>query len=458
MSDPPALMFIALALWAAVSLAQEGSARAALALGACASAAIGCRPQLALAVLPMLAAALWQAPGWRRRGEALAVFTLVSLAWFLPLVLATGGLEGFLSYQGRQASYVAAHDAARIVSRARVFAIFVGHPWGPRWLSLPVLLPALAGGARLLWLRRKTVLPLATLSTVHLAFCLLVMDPADGVRYVLPAVLGIAFAAAGGYEIVASQWRLPALTWIFTGLVLAASAAYAWPVLRVRSTTPSPAAQAVAWVQQNLTHKAMFLVEHDMEAHAAYMLAGYDLAPVDEGLSRATRRPRAPLYLFSEGESGWPGAVTFRWPDSDAYRRLTRNHYRVVSLSPIPTGQRFQIVRGIYGWEPTNRQARWRWMDAGASLLVFPRGAARGVAVELALDATAPIPANSVAVSVDGAPAATMEVPRGGRRTVELPIPSQGSVEITFRSVRSFEAPDGRRLAVQLLAVERIPR
>ena len=64
---------------------------AAVALGAAASAAVGCRPQLALAVLPMLAVALWQTPGWRRRGEALAAFTLVSLLWFVPLLAATGG-------------------------------------------------------------------------------------------------------------------------------------------------------------------------------------------------------------------------------------------------------------------------------------------------------------------------------------------------------------------------------
>src|SRR5215203_53016 len=462
MSDPPALMFIALALWAAVCLAEAGSARAAWALGACASAAIGCRPQLAMAVLPMLAAALWQAPTWRRRGEAVAAFTLVSLLWFAPLVAATGGLERFLDYQARQASYVAAHDAtsSRTVSRARVFAIFVGHPWGARWLSLPVLLAALAGGAGLLRFRRKTVLPLAVLSGAQLAVCLLVMDPADGVRYALPAVLGIAFAAAVGFEAVAGLWRLPALVWVFTACALAASAAYAWPVLRVRSATPSPPAQAVAWVERHQTAKTMFLVEHEMEAHASYLLAGHDLAPVDEGLRRAARRPRAPLYLFSEGESGWPGAVTFRWPDSDAYRRLTRNHYRVVSLSPIPKGQRFLIVRGINGWEPTNREARWRWMDADAALRIFPRGTARAVAVKLALDPAFPLASSSVAVSVNGGPATTVEIARGTQRTVELPLPPAGPVEIAFRSAHSFVPPgrDTRRLAVQLLAVERIPR
>ena len=70
MSDPPALMFVSLALWAG-----GGAVAGRLGPGRdrprrAASAAIGCRPQLALAVLPMLAVALWQAPSWRRRGEA----------------------------------------------------------------------------------------------------------------------------------------------------------------------------------------------------------------------------------------------------------------------------------------------------------------------------------------------------------------------------------------------------
>jgi hypothetical protein len=199
-----------------------------------------------------------------------------------------------------------------------------------------------------------------------------------------------------------------------------------------------------------------------MEAHASYLLQGYDLAPVGEGLSRAARRPWAPLYLLAEGESTWPGAVTFRWPDSDAYRRLTRNHYRVVSVSPIPPGWRFQILRGVYGWEPSDRDAKWRWLDADAALLLFPKSS-RAVAVTLGLDpAAAALPSNAVTVLVNGAPAASVEIPRGGRKTVEVPLPPpqprDKPAEVVFRSARSFQAPDGRRLAVQLLALERIPR
>ncbi len=299
------------------------------------------------------------------------------------------------------------------------------------------------------------VLPLAVLAGAQLGVCLLVMDPADGARYALPVVLGVAFLVAEGLP------RRAEAAWGIAAAILLASAIYAWPVLRVRSTTPSPPVQAEDWVRRNLPAKAMLLVTHDMEAQASYLLGDLDLAPVEIGLSRAARRPWAPLYLLAEGESRWPGAVTFRWPDSDAYRRLTRNHYRVVSLSPIPPGWRFESLRGIHGWEPSAQEARWRWLDADAALLLYPR-VSRAVNVTLGLDSTAPIPSNTVTLSVNGVPAATVEVARGAGRTVELILPTAKSgnkpAEIAFRSARSFEAPDGRRLAVQLLALERVPR
>lgn len=458
MSDPPALMFIALALWAGALAAEGESFWTALALGASASAAIGCRPQLALAVLPMLAVALWRTPGWRRRCEALAAFTLVSLVWFVPLVAETGGLRGFLDYQLHQASYVAGHDATTARGGREllhIVSVFTAHPWGPKWLAAPVLFFALVGAARLLqrWQAMSAILPLAVLAGAQLVVCLLVMDPADGARYALPVVLGVAFLVAQGLP------RRAELAWGLAAVILIDSAVYAWPVLRARSTTLSPPAQAQDWVRRNLPAKAMLLVTHDMEAQASYLLGDRDLAPVEAGLSRAARRPWAPLYLLAEGESTWPGAVAFRWPDSDAYRRLTRNHYRVVSLSPIPAGWRFEAVRGVHGWEPSFQEAKWRWLDADAALLLYPRGS-RAVTVTLGLDAVAPLASNSVTLSVNGVPAATVEVARGAGRTVELPLPSSktASAEIGFHSARSFEAPDGRHLAVQLLALERVPR
>jgi hypothetical protein len=465
MSDPPALMFLSLALWAAAVLAQGGSAWAAIGLGASASAAIGCRPQMALAVLPMLAVALWLAPSWRRRGEAVAAFTLVSLLWFIPLVVATGGLRGFLDYQMKQAAYVATHDAtASRAGRSFLSTVrrFVANPWGAKWLALPVIV--LAGAGLRALFRRKVALPLAVLSGTHLAFCLAAMDPGDSSRYALPAVLGVALATAVGCEAAARRVRRPAVAWLLPLLLLAASVVVAVPVLKPRTTTVSPPVQAAEWVKRNVPRKSIILVSEEMAPHASYLLASYELAPVEGGLRRAARRPRAPVYLFAEGTSGWSGAQTFGWPYSKVYCRLTRNHYRTVSLSPIPPIWRFQIVRGVHGWEPSVRDAKWRWLDAGAAILIFPKGAT-AVAVTLGLDRSSPLPANSVALSVNRTPAAEIEIVRGGKQRVELPLPAVGGqAEIAFRSARSFvpaeigSGNDRRRLAVQLLAVERIER
>ena len=463
MSDPPALMFLALALAAGAALRDGGGIWNALGLGAAASAAVGCRPQLALVVLPLLAVALWQTRGWRRRGEVVAAFTLVSLLWIIPLIVATRGFSGFLVYQSKQATYVATHDAtaARAGTPHHLLVKrFVTHPWGRKAMALPVLALALAGAADLARRRRTAALPLAVLSAGQLAVCLLIMDPADAVRYALPAVLGVAFAAAVGGQALARLARRPAAAWLVPLVVAAVSIAYAWPVLAIRGRLISPPVSAIHWAERNIPPRSVILVGEDMAPHADYLLKGFDLNPVEEGFHTAARRPGAQAWLLAEGKSRWPGAVIFRWPNTDAYNKLTRGHYRIVSLSPIPLDHRFLRVRGIYNWEPSLLDARWRWLDDDALLRIFPRQRIRAVALRLRVDLAAPFPSNTVTVSVDGEPVRTVEIPRGAERRVEVPVPTNRPVDIGVRSAHAWVPGGGdpRRLAVQLLAVERIAR
>jgi hypothetical protein len=513
MSDPPALMFLSLALWAAAvlatiprpgphlpdpplppphppSLGEEGAETAflpspregawgggrgaggegpggglwAFALGAFASAAIGCRPQLALAILPFLAVALWQIRGWRPRLVVLASFTAVSLAWLLPLVVATGGVEGFLQYQLKQAGYVAAHDADSSRngwSASGIAFRFAAHPWGPKWLSLPVLALAAWGTAALARQRRWAALPLITLTAVHLAVGLLVMDPSDGVRYALPAVLGVAFLAAVGVADLARRVRVPQLAYGAVLLLAAGSAVYAGPLLETRSTTASPPAQAASWAQNGLPAETVVLFEGDLVPHSAWLFRRFETLPVNAGMERFARGSSAPVWLFAEGEIAWPGAQVFLWPDSDAYGKLTRNKYRVVSLAPLPRSRRYLPLRGLEPYEQTAGETHWRWMDDDAALRVFPQGS-RELAVTLGLPPEAPVPQSSVAVLVSGRPTSVVEVPRGEQRRIVLPLPAAPAVDIVFRSGRIFvpalagTGTDTRRLAVQLLDVEQI--
>ncbi len=463
MSDPPALMFLSLALAAGAALRDGGGIWSALGLGAAASAAVGCRPQLALVVLPLLAVALWQTRGWRRRGEVVAAFTLVSLLWLIPLIAAAQGFHSFWTYQTRQASYVATHDATaarRGTPHHLLVKRFVTHPWGRKTTAIPVLALAVTGVVDLARRRRTAALPLAVLTAGQLAVCLLIMDPADAVRYALPSVLGVAFGAAVGAQSLARLVRRPVAVWIAPVLVVGTSIAYAWPVLAVRSHRISPPVLAIRWAESHVPPRSVILVGEDMAPHADYLLRGYDLKSIEEGFHNAAHRPGAEAWVLAEGKSRCPGAVTFRWPETDAYNKLTRGHYRVVSLIPIPLDHRFYGVRGTYPWEPSLLDPRWRWLTDDALLQISSHPWVGAVVLRLRLVPAAPFPTSSVTLSVDGAPGKTVEIPRGAERSVELPVPTGQPVEIAIRSSR-FWIPGGkdqRRLAVQLLAVERIAR
>jgi hypothetical protein len=460
LSDPPALMFLSLALAAAGRLIERRTMPpfpAALALGAFASAAIGCRPQLCLAVLPMVAVALALA-GWRKTWMVLAAFTAVSLLWFVPLVVAVGGPAGLLPFLTRQAGLVAAYDASQPrtgMSWKAVVLRFVAHPWGNRWLSLPVLLLAGAGAvAARQYPRYRTALPLAVLTLVELTFSLSVMNPRDAVRYALPSMLGVAFAAGVGAEAVARRIRIPAL--LIAGLFAAGAVLYTWPLLAARTRTESPPVQAIRWAQAHLPLETVFLVDKELGAHVAWLLPR-SRASFDEGFAG---RPDLPVWLIAEGETGLPGARTFRWPESDAYGKLTRDFYRVTSLSPIPPGRRYRVERGVFGYEPTAREAAWRWLAPEAVIRLATAGA-RKLTLSLAVPTVAPLASNHVTITVAGAPAAEVEIRRGERRTVTVPLPAvmargeMAEVEVVFRSAASF-VPSGtpRRLSVQLVGLE----
>jgi hypothetical protein len=463
LSDPTALMFLSLALAAVARLieARERTLPAA-ALGVFASAAIGCRPQLALAVLPMLAVTLALAGRRKAWGMALGAFTAVSLAWFLPLLAAVGGPSGFLPFLSRQAGLVAKYDTTGsrdALSAIGVIKRFLAHPWGDRWLSFPILALAAAGAAVAIARRFRTALPLAVLTAVELAFALSVMNAQDAVRYALPSLIGVAFAAAMGVEMLARRLRVPAAAFVLAIVFAAGAVRYTGPLLAARTKSPSPPVQALDWARRNLPPSTAFLVEPTLAAHTDFFLPKSEKMLVDEGLERFAGKKGKPLCLVGNGESGWPGARTFRWPESDAYGKLSRGLYRVVSLSPVPPERRYRVERGVYGYEPTAREAQWRWLAPEAAVLLFPRGVPRA-ALTLALPASVPWPSNRVTVKVGGVPAADLEIPRGERRSVELSLPLAEEVEIAFQAGASFvpaetrTGPDTRRLAVQLVRLE----
>jgi hypothetical protein len=127
-SEPGALALLATALY-------FGSRSSPAWFAVFAALTVGWRLQFAIFVVPLFLAAVLLMKSWRDRGVALLAFTLVCLAWLVPLVIAVGGLEETVRFEAAQGRYVAAFDAdqARSGWTPLMIAIrFTAHPWGGR--------------------------------------------------------------------------------------------------------------------------------------------------------------------------------------------------------------------------------------------------------------------------------------------------------------------------------------
>lgn len=446
-SDSPAMLFIALTLWASAAIRDDASLRSAVVLGVSASAAVGARPQLLLPLLPLCVFAVLSARSARKFGVALAAFTAMSLVWFVPLAAAAGGLSRLIEWETRQAAYVAAHDAqlsrgAR--SLGTLAARFVAHPWGPKWIAIPVLLAAIVGALRM---KRRALVPLALFGVTHLAFELTTMDPADAARYSIPLVAIVAaFAAAG---LLRARFAYP-----FVAIVAIASIAYVSPILIDRTQSPSPPVAAAAYANAHFPAKTVVLYDLALKPHAEYLLH-FPARSIDEGLREVY--DRSDLSVVVLGDGGAPNAKTFAWRESDAYGKLTRNHYRRVSLAPLTPEERYLPLGGVHEVERTVDGAdEWRWLSRDSSIQPpMHHGAAATLTFRLSPDA--PYESNRIRVVVNAVEVATLVVTkRASDVTVALPPrPCIISVhaERSFHPAATLGNRDPRDVAVQLLRV-----
>jgi hypothetical protein len=442
MSDPGALALVAATLFVA---------RAAP-LGAFAALTIGWRPQFAIFVVPLLLARVATIRDWRKRAIAVGVFTIVCIAWLVPLAVSVGGVDRLIQFETSQAGYLAEHDAG--VSRsgwtAPMIALrFIAHPWGTKVMSIPILLLACVGVWRLVRRRDFRFLPLAIAAALYLGFALRFMDPADGVRYALPFVLGAAFFAGAGLM----QPRLPkGVPYLF----VIASIVYVSSLISQRAGSESPPFRAARFANFLYPQNAVVLYELPLWPHAQVFFAHRERMRVNDGLAQLFDRPDVPLFLYADGISHAPGARSFRWQPSDAYSKLTRNHYRVVSIIAVPPQRRFRVIRGVYVPEREADGDEWRWLDSPAEIQL-PHGPPRSLTLRVGLPVIYPMEVNTLTIFVEGVAVRTIDLHRGLRIDVAIPVPS-GSPVVRFEAGRAFvpaQVPgslnrDPRRLAVKL--------
>lgn len=450
LSDAGALALLALALWL-------GTRRSWLAFGIVCAATVGWRPQFAIAVVPMLFTHVALMRSWRERVITVLSFGVACLAWLVPLMAFTGGVMGFWRWLSGQAAYFAQHDAD-ISRTGRTFAQialrFIAHPWGPKWLAFPVLLLAAVGLVDVVRRRLWSVLPVIVMTVVYLAFALWMMDPADGVRYALPAHPGIALLAILG---IGALRHVNRADWIFVALYAAGSYFYASPILRQRTAIASPPFAAIQYLRAIAPENAVILYDLPLKPHAQNLLRDFTAMRVDEGLLRFGHRVDVPIIELTDSADG----MVFRWSRSDAYSKLTRNHYREVSVLPMPETRRFLAVEGI---SPPERKGdrSWRWIGA-RGVLALPDLGARAVRLTFAVPEDYPLASNRVTVAVEGGASAEVEVAYARRNVVELPLP-RGAARVTITPAQTFvpaNVPgalnrDRRTLSVMLTGLEQV--
>lgn len=445
LADATAILFLALTF---ASLASESPVASAI----YASASIGCRPQFAIPLVPALVVALFLCfRTWKQRAIAVGVFTIASLIWLVPLIQATGGWKGFTNYELGQARYFAAHDAA--ASRGsktllHIAARFVLRAWGSSITIALIGLFAAIGVVPFLRGWRRSIIPFVVFTFEHLGFAIAAMDPADAVRYSLPALPLFALLAALGLRFVRIPW------WIGTAVIAGLSAWYVSPILIDRVTTPSPIVAAARYVNASVPHNAIVLYEPGTRSHVEWLLPLYRSRFLERAMLDLYDKPSTPAVIIIDGSSNDRDAKVFSWHESNAYVKMTRNFGLRVSVDPLRPEERFLQIEGVHHLEATANEGEWRWLGPVATIRLPPLGR-KTVAMQFSLSIDTPYETNDVEIVVDGTRQALFRV-SGKPMWIVVP----WGKEITIKSKRSFRPDevlhnqDKRLLAVQLTLLE----
>ena len=461
-SDSGALMLLALAIWLCARCLDNPKLVAWAAL-ACAIT-IGWRLQFAIAVVPLLFVTVLLLRSWRERFVAVQWFAIACAVWLIVLITACGGVDGFWKMMSGQAAYFAEHDAdlSRTGrSTAQIALRFISHPWGPKWLAAPLLALAALGLVDTARRRVRAVLPVVAMSVAYLAFALAMMDPADGVRYALPALPGIALLAAIGIDFLRRISREVVADWALVALYAFGAYAYTGPLLRQRVSEPSPPYAAIQYLRSVAPRNAVILYDLPLKPHAQYLLRGYTRLRVDEGLLRYGHRVDRPLYELTDSATEAPQGKVFRWKTPDAYTKLTRGHYGAASVVPLPVTQRFLAMSGISPPERT-RTGSWRWIGA-KGVIALPNLGARSVRLTFEVPKDYPLPSNRIRIDVAGGTAVGAIVSPAGKTVLDVPLPP-GRVQLTITPEQTFVpanvpgrlSRDRRTLSVMLTGLEQL--
>lgn len=209
---------------------------------------IGVRSQTMWLTVPLLVLVLFDRIGRGVAGALIGAGTMFvagGLAWGVPLLVASGGLNSYLAALGTQAGEdFTAGEMLYLTrdARAAAFAVvrtFVD-PWDAPALAVIVLVLAALGIAYLLMRDRRSFAAVTALAVPYLVFHLLFQDTSF-VRYALPLVPVVAFLAVRGVALVSAA-AVP----VVAAVISIAAVAIASPVLVAYAATPSPTVRVLS--------------------------------------------------------------------------------------------------------------------------------------------------------------------------------------------------------------------
>jgi hypothetical protein len=174
----------------------------------------GVRSQVAWLTLPLLLVVTLiriRRREWLAAGAAVLGAAAGALAWFVPLVVLSGGLERYLGLLDRQAEedfagvrMLATDPGLRLLLDA-LHHTFVA-PWGSVWLAVPVIACAVAGAAALARRDMPTLAWMAILWAPYAVLHLLFQET-ETIRYALPLLPVLCALAVSGHALLPTGVR-----------------------------------------------------------------------------------------------------------------------------------------------------------------------------------------------------------------------------------------------------------
>jgi hypothetical protein len=208
---------------------------------------IGLRSQTVWYTFPLLVLVIADRIGRGAAGAMLGggiMFVAGGLAWGIPLLIASGGLNAYLAALGTQAGEDFASGEMLYTNpspRTLAFALlrtFV-YPWDSTPLAVLVLVLAAAGLVQLLWRDRRALAAVIAMAGPYLVFHLAFQDTAF-IRYALPIVPVVGFLAIRGVMLFSERPVAFVAAMISIGAV-----AISTPALNAYRAEAAPAVRAL---------------------------------------------------------------------------------------------------------------------------------------------------------------------------------------------------------------------